>query len=98
MFTLKMQSGNRNALQDKSSILLAESTAKALFGDADPVYKVIKLDNKDVFKVSGVYEDMPHNTTLHDVQFIGPWDYYIHSPGNEGSLTDWGDNSLFMYV
>ena len=28
----------------------------------------------------------------------GPWDYYIHSPGNERSLTDWGDNSLFMYV
>jgi ABC-type antimicrobial peptide transport system permease subunit len=98
MFTLKMLAGNRNGLQDRSSIMLSESTAKALFDDADPLNKVIKLDNKDAFKVSGVYEDIPRNATLHDVQFIGPWDYYIHSPGNERSLTDWGDNSLFMYV
>src|SRR6201999_3115681 len=60
--------------------------------------KVVKLDNKDVFKVSGVYEDLPNNTTLHEVAFIGPWDYYINLPGNERSLTDWGNNSLFLYA
>jgi putative ABC transport system permease protein len=98
MFTLRMLAGTRSGLKDRSSILISQSVAKALFGDADPMNKVIRLDNKDGFKVSGVYEDLPHNTTLHDVAFIGPWEYYIHSPGNERSLTDWGDNSLFMYV
>src|SRR6185312_2167433 len=98
MFTLKMLAGSRSGLTDRSSILLSQSTANALFGATDPVNKVIKLDNKDAFKVSGVYEDMPRNTTLHDVEFIGPWDYFIHSPGNERSLTDWGNNSLFLYV
>jgi putative ABC transport system permease protein len=98
MFTLNMLKGSRNGLKGPSSMLISQSVAKALFGDADPMGKVIKLDNRDVFNVSGVYEDLPDNTTLHDVAFIGPWNYYITSPGNERSLTDWGNNSLFLYV
>ena len=98
MLTLRMLAGNRDALKDKSSMLLSASTAKALFGDADPVNKVIKLDNKDVFKVAGVYDDLPQNTTFHDLAFIGAFDYYVHTPGNDRSLTDWGNNSLFVYV
>jgi len=35
---------------------------------------------------------------LHDVAFIGPWNYYIKVPQNQRSPTDWGDNSLFEYV
>jgi putative ABC transport system permease protein len=98
MLTLRMLAGNRDALKDKSSMLLSASTAKALFGDADPVNKVIKLDNKDIFKVAGVYDDLPQNTSFHDLAFIGAFDYYVHSPGNDRSLTDWGNNSLFVYV
>jgi putative ABC transport system permease protein len=98
MLTLQMLAGNRDGLKDKSSLLLSASTAKALFGDADPVNKVIKLDSKDVLKVAGVYEDLPQNTTFHDLAFIGSFDYYVHTPGNDRSLTDWGNNSLFVYV
>ncbi len=98
IFSLKMLSGTRNGIKDRSSIMISQSVAKALFGGSDPMNKVVKLDNKDVFKVSGVYEDLPDNTTLHDVAFIGPWEYYINSPGNDRSLTDWGNNSLFLYA
>jgi putative ABC transport system permease protein len=98
MFTLNMLAGNRNGLKGPSSMLISQSVAKALFGNTNPVNKVIKLDNNALFNVAGVYEDLPRNATLHDVAFIGPWEYYIHSPGNGRSLTDWGDNSLFMYV
>ncbi|SDP87315.1 ABC-type antimicrobial peptide transport system, permease component [Mucilaginibacter sp. OK268] len=98
MLSLRMLQGSRGGLKDPSSILISQSVAKALFGDANPMNKVIRLDNKDGFKVSGVYEDLPNNTTFHDVAFIGPWEYYIHAPGNERSPTDWGDNSLLMYV
>ncbi len=98
MFTLHMLAGNRDGLKDRSSILISGATAKALFGDADPVNRVVKMDNKDVFKVAGVYDDLPQNTTFHDLAFIGAFDYYVHSTGNERSLTDWGNNSLFVYV
>jgi putative ABC transport system permease protein len=98
MFSLKMLSGTRNGIKRPSDMLISKSVATALFGNADPLNKTVKLDNKDAFNISGVYEDLPRNTTLHDVAFIGPWEYYINSPGNGRSLTDWGDNSLFMYV
>jgi putative ABC transport system permease protein len=98
MFTLKMLEGSRNGLKDPSSILISQSVARALYGNKNALNKVLSLDDKTTFKVSGVYEDLPHNTTLHDVAFIGPWEYYITSPGNERSLSDWGNNSLFMYV
>lgn len=98
MFSLRMLAGNSNGLKDPSSLLLSAPAAKALFGNETAVGKLIKLDNKDVFNVAGVYEDLPQNTTLHNLAFIGSFDYYIHSPGNERSLTDWGDNSLVMYV
>ena len=98
MFSLRMLKGTRNGLKGYSSMLISQSVAKALFGDADPINKTVKLDNKDSFNVLGVYEDLPRNTTFHDVAFIGPWDYYINAPGNGRSQTDWSDNSLFMYV
>ncbi len=98
IFSLRMLQGSRSGLKDPSSMLISQSVAKALFGNTDPINKAIRIDNNENLKVSGVYEDLPGNTTLHDVAFIGPWGYYIHAPGNDRSPTDWGDNSLFMYV
>jgi putative ABC transport system permease protein len=97
MFTLNMIRGSRNGLKDPSSILISQSVATALFGNDDPMNKIVKLDNDAGFKVSGVYEDLPLNTTLHDVAFMAPWDFFEAS-GERRSLTDWSDNSLFMYV
>jgi len=98
IFSLRMLAGSRSSLKYPSSILLSQSTARALFGTDAAIGKVVKLDNKDVFKVSGVYEDLPENTSLHGTAYIGAWDYYIHAPGNQRSPTDWGDNSIFIYT
>jgi putative ABC transport system permease protein len=99
MFTVDMISGDRNALHDPTSILISQSVAKALFGDADPLSKVIKLDNKADFKIGGVYADLPNNTTLHEIAFMAPWDFYASQPTWIGrGVDDWSDNSLFMYV
>ena len=55
MFSLKMLQGNRNSLDDPSSVILSFSAARAYFGDADPVNKVMKIDNEFDVKVTGVY-------------------------------------------
>ena len=93
-----MLKGSRNGLQDPSSILISQSVSKALFGDTDPMGKMILLDNKDNFKVSGVYEDLPSNSSLHELRFLAPWDYYLKTFIPERVLSDWGDNSWQMYV
>ena len=99
MLSLRMLKGTRGALKGSSSILISASVAKALFGEADPLDKTIALDNKADFKVAGVYEDLPDNTTFHDMAFMAPWDFFTASANWIGrSPTDWSDNSLFMYV
>ena len=100
LFSLKMLEGVRSALTDPASIILSASTAKAIFGNADPLNQVLLMDNKSNFKVTGVYEDLPDNTTLHqlNVQFIAPWDYYLSMNIDPGTRADWSDNSWQMYV
>jgi len=46
MLSLKMLKGTRNGLNDPASILLSQSVAKAFFGDADPINKLMKIDKK----------------------------------------------------
>jgi ABC-type antimicrobial peptide transport system permease subunit len=99
MFTLHMLEGARNGLRGPSSMLISQSVAKALFGNTEAINQLIKIDNKITFKVSGVYEDLPANTTLHDIAFMAPWDFYVTSKDLNGRDPDnWNDNSLFMYV
>ena len=77
MLTLHMLKGTRNGLQDPSSILLSESTAKAFYGDADPIDQVMEIDNKLQVKVTGLYEDLPANSTFASLYFIAPFQLYV---------------------
>jgi len=86
MFTLKMLRGSRAALKDPSALLLSQSAATALFGDADPMYKIVKVDNKSQLKVGGVFEDLPRNTSFYKESCLLTWDLYE-------SLNDWVKNS-----
>ena len=99
MLSLNMTRGNRKGLEGTSSILISETVAKALFGDEDPVGKLVMLDNKTGFKVSGVYENLPSNTSFHDMAFMVPWEFFASSPDwIQRTPTNWSDNSLFLYV
>lgn len=73
MLALKMLKGTRSGLTDPSSILLSETTAKSLFGDVDPLNKLINLDKKWAVKVTGVYADLPANSTFQELTFIAPF-------------------------
>ena len=73
MLTLNMLSGKREALQDPSSVLITRSLARALFGDAGPVGKPVRLDNMIALRVGGVFEDLPRNTSFYGTQLFLPW-------------------------
>jgi ABC-type antimicrobial peptide transport system permease subunit len=77
LLTLKMLKGSRTGLKDISSVMLSQSAAKAYFGDEDPMNKAMKINNQMEVKVTGVYEDLPLNTTMEDVEFIAPWQLYF---------------------
>ena len=98
MLSLKMVSGTRKGLHDPSSILLSQSTAKALFRDQDPINQTLRVDNKYDVRVIGVYEDLPYNTTFRELDFMASWELYITDDWVKEALTNWGDNSFQMYV
>ncbi|AXY74488.1 ABC transporter permease [Paraflavitalea soli] len=99
MLSLHMQKGTRNGLNDPSGILLAASVAKSLFGDADPVNQVIRLDNTLNAKVTGVFEDLPANTTFKKVAFIASWDLYASNNDWVKNAGDqWENNSFQLFV
>jgi putative ABC transport system permease protein len=99
VFSLKMLKGTREGLKDPSSILLAESLAKAYFGNEDPMGKVIRIDNEIEVRVTGVYEDLPANTTLSDVTFMAPWDLFFNTnPWFKNMSDPWRPNSFTVYV
>jgi ABC-type antimicrobial peptide transport system permease subunit len=99
LLTLKMLKGTRSALKDQSSIILSASLAKAVFGDADPMFKSIKIDNQWNVKVTGVYEDLPHNTSFKELGFIAPWDLFMTTqPYLKRVRTVWGNNSWQLFA
>jgi putative ABC transport system permease protein len=99
LLAIKMIRGRSDVLQDPSSILINESVAHILFGDEDPLNKVIKVDNNFDLKVAGVYQDFPRNTTLNETKILLSWDKYTATQSwvKEGE-TEWDNHSFQMFV
>ncbi|MBS0027778.1 ABC transporter permease [Chitinophaga sp. 22321] len=92
-------SGTLHGLNDPSSVMLSRSVAQALFGAADPINKVLRIDNKNSVKVTGVFEDFPGNTNFSNVKFVLPWSYLIADQAwIKNSYDAWNNNSFFIYA
>lgn len=91
MLSLNMIKGTRNALEDPSSLLVSESTAKVLFGDADPMGQNVKIGTKMQAQVAGIYSDLPQNSDYKDLSFIAPWALLSKAANFEERL-GWGNN------
>ena len=98
MLSLKMLQGNREGLNDLSSILLSQSSAIAYFGNDDPMGRMMKIDNNNDVKVTGVYEDFPNNSSFADVNFIAPWQLFANNRELKNDADPWRCNCYFSYV
>jgi ABC-type antimicrobial peptide transport system permease subunit len=99
MMSCRMLKGKREALSDPSAILINASLATSLFGNEEPLGKTIRLDNKDNFKVAGVFEDFPHNTTLFDSRLFLPWKKYVTTEDwLKNAATQWNNHSWQAFV
>jgi len=99
MLGLHMLKGSINALNDQLSVMISQSTAKALYGDADPMGKTVKINNKIDLKVAGVYEDIPRNATFYDTYIFLSWDKYLTTEKwLKDASTQWENHSFQMFV
>jgi len=99
LLTLNMIEGSREGLKDPFSILLSASLAKAIFGNANAAGQTLKLDDTIPVKVTGVYEDLPNNSTFNEVSFIAPWELLVAvSPRWKRTATQWDNNAVQIFA
>ena len=65
VFTFPLIQGNpRTVLARPFSLVLSQSEAWKIFGDTDPIGKIIRVSNLFDFTVTGVAEDPPRNSSI----------------------------------
>lgn len=75
VFRFPLRYGQANTvLSDPYSIVLTESTAKSLFGDEDPINKMVRFENRNDLKVTGIMKDIPSNSSL-QFSYLVPFSY-----------------------
>ena len=95
MFSFPLLKGNpETALLDPHSVVLTQSAAKKLFGDENPMGKVLKFDNQENFMVTGLMKDLPNNTQF-DFEFLIS-SAFLESKGWMDA--DWTDVSIRTFV
>lgn len=96
---LKMLEGSTAGLENPASILLSASTARNIFGTADPMGKIVKIDDQMIASVTGVYEDIPANSQFHTALFIAPWDLYAAANSwVKEEKNEWGYDAVEVFV
>jgi ABC-type antimicrobial peptide transport system permease subunit len=96
LLSLKMISGSRQAFHAKSTILLSQSTATALFGERNPLGQTIVIGGDLNETVAGIYKDFPENSSFKDVAFIAP--FLDLSSWVDGNEDNWDNESFQVFV
>ncbi len=95
LFTFPLLQGDASrALIEPFSIVITQSLAKSLFGDEDALGKTVRIDNKDVFKVTGILKELPINSRF-SFKWLIPWSYLRY---REWDNSSWSSNSTRTYV
>ncbi len=98
VFTFPLVRGNPDAvLNDKYSVVITENTAVKYFGKEDPLGKTLTLDNRFDLIVTGVAQDVPHNT---DIPFtlVAPFPLVNDLAGGYDYLSSWRAFNFPAYV
>jgi len=99
MFSLHLIKGSKTALNDPNSLVINQSLARTIFGNEDPMNRIVKFDDRQAMKVTGVFADFPQNCEFKDVEFFAPWSHYVADQSwVKNSETNWDNNSFQIYA
>ncbi len=99
MFEYPLIKGNpEDVLKQTYSIVLTESTAKTLFGDVDPMGKMVRFDNQNNLMVTGILKDIPSNSTL-QFNYLVPFQYFLeNAEWMKESKDRWDSQSNRLFI
>lgn len=71
VFTIPLIHGDpQTALKESGGLVLSESMVRKYFGDEDPMGKQMRIDQENLFQITGVMKDVPKSSHLH-FDFLG---------------------------
>jgi putative ABC transport system permease protein len=98
MFSFPLVKGNANtALSELNNVVVREGTAKAIFGNEDPMNKVLQIQIEDEWKpfvVTGILADFPDNSSIN-------YDLVVRFENNGGylrGLNQWDNTNHDIYI
>ena len=96
MFTVPFVKGTKqNAFQQLHSLVISEKMAAKFFGDQkDIIGKTLRVDNKEEHVITGVFTDLPANSTIR-FDWLAP--FKIYHDKNEW-LNEWDNNGIQTFV
>lgn len=96
MFSFPLKSGDvKTALKEKNSIVITQKMAKKYFGDEDPMGKLLTMDTKAAFVVTGVFQDIPKNSSF-QFEYLLPFRYFWDE--NKSWIDQWDSNNIRTYL
>jgi len=98
IFSWKMISGDPNkALTEPNTLVLTKSAARKYFGDEDALGKTINYNNQGDLMITGVIEDVPHNSHF-QIDMLGSFSTLEYFIGLERMMQNWGSNNYSTYL
>jgi putative ABC transport system permease protein len=95
MFNFPVLKGDaKTALHDPYSVVITQGMAKKLFGDEDPIGKIVKIDNAENFTVTALLKDVPDNTQF-EIGYLNSSEY-LRAKGYFD--TDWTNISVRTFA
>lgn len=90
-----LDGGKGRVLKEPNSIVLTETTAKKIFGDADPMGKYINHYGEDTLtlKVTGIAKDAPANSHIQFEALVS-----FNTIAKPDFMKNWGGNWLVTYL
>ncbi len=97
VFDYELVMGDKEtALSEPFTVILSETSAKKYFGEENPIDKILKVNNQNDAKVTGVFKDMPENTHFNTDALISM--ETGKSVFNQLVLNNWGEGSSYTYL
>lgn len=96
MFSYEILAGDREtALKEINSIVISEDMAKKFFGNEDPLGKVLVMNMKESYQVTGVLKNISKRSSI-SFQFLLPFPVFYEQ--NKNWITEWGNNNIRTFL
>lgn len=98
IFTFPFLRGNPDtALKEQNSIVITEEMAEKYFGQENPLGKILTVDTRQDFKVTGILKNIPRNSHFH-FDFVIPFITLFTNRIRPIDLEHWGNIFYYTYI